>query len=85
MRTILFVAFAAAFLLSDAAVAQQATQPVTGELLKQGFEVKAVINNNYLILQKGDKAYWCGSTDPGLTWLNWPQLTREASCLPLNK
>jgi hypothetical protein len=59
--------------------------PVTGQLLNDGFEVKAVINNTYLILQKGNRAYWCGSTDSGLTWANWPQLTRDASCTSLNK
>ena len=60
-------------------------QPVAGALLSDGYEVKAVINNTYLILQKGDKAFWCGSSDPSLTWANWPLLTREAICVPLNR
>lgn len=59
--------------------------PVTGQLLNDGFEVKTVVNNTYLILQKGNQAYWCGSTDSGLTWANWPQLTRDALCTSLNK
>jgi hypothetical protein len=63
----------------------QPRQPVTGELIASGFEVKAVINNTYLILQKADKAFWCGSGDPSLTWANWPLLTREAICVPLNR
>jgi len=67
------------------ASAQTPAQPTTGALLAQSFEVKAVINNTYLILQKGDKAFWCGTADPGLTWANWPQLTRDATCVPLTK
>lgn len=72
-------------MFASANAQQPVAQPVTGTLLSQGFEIKGVINNTYLLLQKGDKTYWCGSPDPGLTWANWPQMTREAPCIPLNK
>lgn len=57
----------------------------TGDFLAEGFEVKGVINNTYLILQKGDHAYLCGSRDPALTWANWAEQTRNASCASLSK
>jgi hypothetical protein len=47
--------------------------------------VKTVINNTYLILQKGGKAYWCGSTSPNLTWANWASEMRDAPCTALNR
>ena len=87
MRRCLFLAALAVLPAITEASAQQAApaQPRTGELIAAGFEIKGVINNTYLILQKGDKAFWCGSADPSLTWANWPLLTREAICVPLNK
>ena len=87
MRLCLSLATLVLLLPVAQAGAQQATpaQPRTGELIAAGFEIKGVINNTYLILQKGDKAFWCGSADPSLTWANWPQLTREAVCVPLNR
>jgi hypothetical protein len=87
MRRCLFLAVLAVLPALAGASAQTAApaQPKTGDLIAGGFEVKAVINNTYLILQKGDKAFWCGSSDPSLTWANWPLLTREAICVPLNR
>lgn len=67
------------------AVAPAASAPVTGDLLAQGFEVKTVVNNTYLILQKGGKTYWCGSNSANLTWSTWPAETRDAPCTALNK
>jgi hypothetical protein len=36
-------------------------------------------------LQKGNQAHWGDSTDSGLTWANWPRLTRDAPCSSLNE
>jgi len=90
MRRCLFLAALAMLPAITGAGAQTAAptqprQPVTGELIAAGFEIKGVVNNTYLILQKGDKAFWCGSADPALTWANWPLLTRDAICVPLNR
>jgi len=58
---------------------------VAADYLADGFEIKAVVNNTFLLLQKGNRAYLCGSHDPGLSWVNWAQATRSAGCEPLTR
>jgi hypothetical protein len=68
------------------ASAQQANQtarapaPTTADFLAQGYEIKGVVNNTFLLLQKGDRAFLCGSPNPNLTWSNWAEITRDATC-----
>ncbi len=66
--------------------ARTATPPptTTGDFLAQGYEIKGVINNTYLLVQKGDRAFLCGSAD-NLTWANWAEHTRDAPCKSMTR
>ena len=57
--------------------------PTTADFLAQGYEIKGVVNNTFLLLQKGDRAFLCGSPNPNLTWSNWAEITRDATCTSL--
>jgi hypothetical protein len=89
----LALAFASSLLLIGGASAQQVNTAAatsvhtksTADYLSEGYEVKGVVNNTYLILQKGDQALFCGSRDPSLTWANWAAETRVAKCETLSK
>ena len=87
------LAAATLFLLAGGVSAQQvstaaataAQAKTTADFLAEGYEVKGVINNTYVILQKGNHALFCGSRDPGLTWANWAEQTRAGKCEALSK
>ena len=92
MRSMLLAIAVLSFQAADAAAQQQVSAAAasvqsksTGDYLAEGYEVKGVINNTYLILQKGNRAYFCGSRDPGLTWANWAEETRNAGCVSLTR
>ena len=57
----------------------------TADFLSQGYEIKGVVNNTFLLLQKGDRAYLCGAPNPNLTWSNWAEITRDAPCQSLTQ
>lgn len=69
---------------------QQAARPAsppattTGDFLAQGYEIKGVINDTYLLVQKGDRAFLCGKAD-NLTWSNWAEVTRDAPCKSMTR
>lgn len=72
-----------------ASAQQQASRSVsppgtTADFLAQGYEIKGVINNTYLLLQKGERTLLCGSPD-NLTWTNWAEHTRDASCKSMTR
>lgn len=62
----------------------QASPQTTGDYLAQGYEIKGVVNNTFLLLQKGDRAFLCGASTPNLTWANWAEMTRNATCTSLS-
>src|SRR5262245_41640382 len=83
MQKLLLAVLVSAFGVTGASAQQQAAQPTsasttTGDLLGQGYEIKGVINNTYLLMQKGDRAFLCGSAE-NLTWANWAEHTRDAA------
>lgn len=92
MQKIVLAALLLAFGVSGASAQQQqaaaraATPPAssTADFLAQGFEIKGVINNTYLLVQKGDRAFLCGSPD-NLTWANWAEHTRDAPCKSMTR
>lgn len=94
MRKLVLISMFCGFAMASASAQQQATKPpasvqqqatrlpasaTTGDFLAQGYEIKGVINNTYLLLQKGDRAFVCGAAE-GLTWTNWAEHTRDAPC-----
>ncbi len=86
MRDLVWIALCSALWMSGAS-AQQSEKlavPTTGDFLAQGYDIKGIINNTYLILQKGDRAFLCG-TPENLTWTNWAEVTRDAPCKSLTK
>lgn len=86
-KIVLAAAFCAIGMASAAAQQQAAKPPAptnTGDFLAQGYEIKGVINNTYLLVQKGERAFLCGTPD-NLTWTNWAEVTREAPCKPLSR
>ena len=88
MRKLVLAAVFCALGVADASAQQQATRPpapiTTGDFLAQGFEIKGVINNTYLLLQKGERTFLCGTAD-NLTWTNWAEVTRDAPCKPMTR
>ena len=90
MRKLVLAALFCAFGVVEASAQQQtATRPAsspstTGDLLAQGYEIKGVVNNTYLLVQKGDRAFLCGSAE-GLTWGNWAEHTRDAPCKSMTR
>lgn len=88
MRKFVLAALFCAFGGVGASAQQQtATRPAsspstTADLLAQGYEIKGVINNTYLLVQKGDRAFFCGTAN-NLTWANWAEVTRDAPCKSL--
>jgi hypothetical protein len=82
MIRILGLSIAALCVLSGIAAAQTKT---TGDYLADGYEVKGVVNNEFLILQKGNKAFFCGAHDATITWDNWAKKNINAGCEPLSK
>jgi hypothetical protein len=90
MKRILGISIVAACAVAGVAVAladqQSSAQPkTTGEFLANGYEVKGVINNEFLVLQKGNKTYFCGAHDTAITWDNWAKKTIDSGCEPLSK
>jgi hypothetical protein len=84
MRKIALAAVFCALVAAGASAQQnQAARPpslTTADFLGQGYEIKGVINNTFLLLQKGDRTFLCGSQNPSLTWANWGEMTRDAPC-----
>lgn len=88
MRKLVLAAVFCALGSASASAQQQKTRapaPITtGDFLAQGFEIKGVINNTYLLLQKGERTFLCGAGD-NLTWANWAEVTRDAPCKPMTR
>lgn len=90
MQKFVLAALFCVFVEAGASAQQQAARPAappaatTGDFLAQGYEIKGVINNTYLLLQKGERTFLCGSAD-GLTWANWAEHTRDAPCKSMTR
>ena len=90
MQKFVLAALLSVFGVTGASAQQQAARPAvapattTGDFLAQGYEIKGVINNTYLLLQKGERTFLCGSPD-NLTWANWAEHTRDAPCKSMTR
>jgi hypothetical protein len=90
MQKTVIAALCLAFAMSGASAQQQAARQVsppsttTADFLAQGYEIKGVINNTYLLLQKGERTFLCGNPD-GLTWTNWAEHTRDGPCKSMTR